>query len=42
MNKVKIGIIQQNCEYDLNSNKYKLKLEIEKLGKQRQVVDQDT
>ena len=32
MNKVKIGIIQQNCEYDLNSNKYKLKLEIEKLA----------
>ena len=32
MNKVKIGIIQQNCEYDLNSNKYKLKLGIEKLA----------
>ena len=32
MNKVKIGIIQQNCEDDINSNKYKLKLEIEKLA----------
>lgn len=32
MNKVKIGIIQLNCEDDINSNKYKLKLEIEKLA----------
>ena len=32
MNKVKIGLIQQNCEYDIDSNKYNLKLEIEKLA----------
>ena len=32
MNKIKIGLIQQNCEYNIESNKYNLKLEIEKLA----------
>ena len=32
MNKIKIGLIQQNCEYNIDSNKYNLKLEIEKLA----------
>ncbi len=32
MSKVKIGIIQQNCENNISSNKSNLKLEIEKLA----------
>ena len=31
MNKIKIGLIQQNCESNIDSNRYNLKLEIEKL-----------
>jgi N-carbamoylputrescine amidase len=33
MSKVKVGIIQQNCENNTSSNKQNLKLEIEKLAK---------